>query len=359
MGEMPSGLAPPPPEGLHEVTADWLTKAIGEAHGGAVTAVEATPIGTGQVADSARLQLEWDPPEAGPPTLVAKVTTASETSRAAARATRTYEVEVGFYATLAAELPVHAPRCHWAGYDEARCAYAVVLDDLAPAVQGDQMAGCAVDEAEQAIAELALLHAPRWGDPTLESLTWLNRSGPERPNELGALLAMVLPGFLERYASRLPDDVLALTERFVPRVPRYFSGDAGPATVVHNDFRNDNLLFGGPRVWVLDWQTVSLGPALSDLSYFLGTSVVIDDRRAHERELVRGYWERLTAEGVALSFDACWDDYRRYSFAGLIMALIASMLVERTDRGDEMFMAMAERSGRMVLDLDAEAFVDH
>ena len=37
------------------------------------------------------------------------------------------------------------------------------------------------------------------------------------------------------------------------------------------------------------------------------------------------------------------------------MAVLASMLVGQTDRGDEMFMAMANRSGRMALDLDALA----
>jgi hypothetical protein len=34
------------------------------------------------------------------------------------------------------------------------------------------------------------------------------------------------------------------------------------------------------------------------------------------------------------------------------MALAASMLVERTDRGDEMFMAMAHRHAQHALDLD-------
>jgi hypothetical protein len=39
------------------------------------------------------------------------------------------------------------------------------------------------------------------------------------------------------------------------------------------------------------------------------------------------------------------------------MSIIASMIVERTDRGDQMFITMANRHGRHALDLDAEALI--
>ena len=53
------------------------------------------------------------------------------------------------------------------------------------------------------------------------------------------------------------------------------------------------------------------------------------------------------------AFEQCWHEYRRFAFAGFIMAVLASMLVGQTDRGDEMFMAMAERSAAQIVDLDA------
>jgi type IV secretory pathway TrbD component len=40
-------------------------------------------------------------------------------------------------------------------------------------------------------------------------------------------------------------------------------------------------------------------------------------------------------------------------FGGLIMAIAASMLVQRTARGDDMFMTMAGRHGHHALDLEA------
>jgi len=345
------------PTGLQDLTAAWLSAALAPHYPGRVTGLDVSPIGTGQIADSARLAITWDPTEAGPPSLVAKVTAASEDSRQAGLTTRTYEVEVGFYSTLAAELPVRTPRCYWSGFDPAQAAYCVLLEDVAPAHQGDQVGGCSPDEAALALEELALLHAPRWGDPTLAQLSWLQEGGRDRGAGLGAILAMFLPGFLERYAGRMTPEVIELIPRFLQVMDGYGVGSDAAHTVLHGDFRNDNLMFGLERVVVLDWQTVSLGAAVSDVSYFLGGSLLPDVRRKHERDLVRLYADRLAGLGVALEWDQCWEDYRRYAFAGLIMAMFASMVVTRTERGDAMFVAMADRAGLHALDMDALALV--
>lgn len=344
------------PTGADDLTPAWLTSVLRDAFDGRVVAVDKTPVGTGQIADSIRVALTWDPPSAGPPTIVCKVTTASETSKRAAIATRTYEVEAGFYNDLAPTVAVRCPQCWWAGNDPPTGAYGVVLEDLAPAVQGDQVAGCSVDEAALALDEAALLHGSRWADEKLFDVPWLGRTGA-RGSGVSGLLNAMLQGFLERYSTRLTPDVVSLCERFVPNSNAYGAAIDAPRTVVHGDFRNDNLMFGLERVCVLDWQTVSIGPALSDVSYFLGGSLLPDDRAKHEEDLVRHYLDRLRATGVDLAWDDAWSDYRRFAFGGLIMAIMASMLVNRTDRGDDMFIAMADRAGRHAIDLHAESFV--
>ena len=150
---------------------------------------------------------------------------------------------------------------------------------------------------------------------------------------------------------------MALVDRLVPRLGGYLRQRPQPWTVVHGDFRADNLLFGGGRVVVVDWQTVGLGPGASDLSYLLGASLTPDARREHEGDLVDRYVDGLVAQGVAIDRDGVWQQYRRYSFGGLIMAIVASALVRRTERGDEMFVTMAERHAHQALDLDAETLI--
>ena len=340
-----------------QVTPDWLTtvlRAAGATDEGTVLDVHATPVGTGQVGECVRFGLTWDDADAGPATVLGKFPSDDETSRATATAVRTYEVETRFYQQLRSRVDIAAPVPHYAQIDMATHDFAIVMNDLAPAEQGDQIAGCTPDEAAIAVEEVAKLHAPLWGDSTLAGLEWMNRSSPEG---LRGIVDMVWPGFLERYAGRLDPEVEAAGSSLVERLEAYLSWRPEQLTAVHGDYRLDNMLFdpspGGVPMTTVDWQTVSHGPGVQDVAYFIGTGLEPGLRAEVERDLVKEYHATLRAGGVKdQSFDACWDQYRRYAFAGFIMAMISSMIVGQTDRGDEMFMAMANRSGRMALDLD-------
>ena len=91
------------------------------------------------------------------------------------------------------------------------------------------------------------------------------------------------------------------------------------------------------------WQTPGHGNGVADLAYFIGAGLLPPDRRAHEWELV-DLWVRGIEE-YGHTVDREWVDhhYRRESMSGAIMAVVASQIVGRTERGDEMFVAMATR----------------
>jgi hypothetical protein len=341
-----------------DVDAAWCTTALAaELDGARVVAVDAEPVGTGQVADTLRLRLTYDRAGAGPATLIAKVPSGEEASRVSARMTRTYEIEASFYRDLAASLAVRSPRCHYADHDPETDAYVVLLEDVAPAEQGDQLAGCTMPEIEAAVDELALLHGSRWGDDALTAIGWLHRSQPENIANLLALLDGVIPLFLGHYGPRLHPETAGVLERLRPHLPGYLHERPRPWSVVHGDFRADNLLFGLDRVVVVDWQTVGLGPPASDLAYLLGTSLEPSLRREHEAELVDRYVAGLQAQSVDADRDELWQGYRRSAYSGLLMAVIASALVHRTERGDDMFLAMADRSAEQARDLDSESLL--
>jgi hypothetical protein len=346
------------PKGIADLTAGWLTAALAAvADGAQVTRLEATRIGLGNIADSVRLVPTWDRPTPAPASVVAKVPSSEEVSRLTGFATRTYELEAAFYDELAATVAVHRPACYAAHYDPDDQRYVVLLEDMAPAEPGDQVAGCGPHEAAGVMPELAALHAPRWDDPTLLDLAWLDRPVPESVLATAEFIPTVYPGFVDRYRDRLDAEILRLSERLMASLGSYLLERPRPWTVVHGDFRLDNLLFGGPRVTVVDWQTVRIGPALSDVAYFIGSGLLTAARRAHERGLLRSYQQHLASGGVDLTWDECWHGYRRYSFDGLVMGIVASMLVARTPRSDDMFMAMVTRHARQALDLGADEFL--
>lgn len=331
------------------LTPDWLSAALG----GRVVDVVARPLGTGQMCDSLRLHLTWD--GAGPATLVAKLPAADATSRSTALALRSYEKEVRFYQELAAELPVRTPALHYADLDPATAGFVLLLEDLAPAEPGDQLRGCTPDVAAAALEQLVQLHAPRWGDPALASLDWLHGDPDASREFLTALLPVLWAGFRERYAADVAPHVLPAGDVLFSRLDDWFAPQP-VRTVTHGDFRLDNLLLDGSgTVTVVDWQTCADGVGPSDVAYFLGAGLQEQERREVEQELVAAYHAGLVAAGVG-GYDAaqCWRDYRRGTWSGLVMAVGASMMVERTPRGDAMFLTMAARHARHALDLDAD-----
>jgi hypothetical protein len=345
------------PHGAGDLTAPWLRTALANVSEGAVVAVTAEPIGNGMVADSLRLHLTWDPPAAGPGSIIAKVASSREESRQAAAMTRTYLLEAGFYNELASTVDVRCPTSYLSIYDPASGDYVVLLQDMAPAVTGDQLTGCSVDEAAAALPQLAALHAPRWSDPSLERVDWLERPSAEVGEGYSGLFASLWPGFVERFDRRVDSDVVALMDGLLRHLPRILAAPPRPWTLLHGDFRLDNLLFDDAGVVVLDWQTVRIGPAMNDIAYFLGASLLREQRIEAEHELVAEYHGLLRARGVDYDWDECWAGYRTGGLGGLLMGFAAAMLVAPTDRGDEMFLAMVNRHGAQLLDLGAEALL--
>ena len=344
------------------LTPEWITAALtasGHLDGASVVAVELTSVGTGQMSDSLRMSLRYDRPTGAPATMVAKIPAADETSRATAKALGNYENEVRFYQELAPALPVRTPAVFHADIDVEEAAFVLLLEDLAPGRQGDQLLGCPPEVAEIAVNELVKLHAPRWDDATLASMPWLHRDRTAYEQSMSMLLPTLWDGFRARYAADLGPDVHAAGDAVFGRLGAYLTAGTEPWTIIHGDYRLDNLLFdpapGGVPVAVVDWQTCAHGPALTDVAYFIGAGLQPEARREVEEQLVRGYHDGLVAGGVTgYDWDRCWRDYRRGTWAGLLMAVAASMLVEQTDRGDQMFMVMADRHSRHILDLDAQ-----
>jgi aminoglycoside phosphotransferase (APT) family kinase protein len=343
---------------VDEITPEWCSAALSRWIGPArVVTVAATAIGTGQIADTYRLRLGYQPAGAGPDTFVVKLTAASSASRTAAKVTRAYEREVRFYQHLASTLPVRSPRCYLSCYDERSRAFTLLLEDARSGRVPDQVAGCDPGDVAGAVDQLAALHGPMWDSPALASLAWLPRHDGPDAAWMASLVQRVYPRFLRRFAGRLKPEVIRLLDVFVPNTERYLRDRPGPRTLVHGDFRADNLVVGQSQVTVLDWQTAAHEPGVTDLSYFLGASVDVARRREIERSVVRRYAAALSNYGVTVPIDDCWRDYRRYAFGGLLMTIVGSALVAQTDRGLDMFAIMADRHAMHAIDLDAGAFL--
>lgn len=337
-----------------DLTADWLTEVL---PGDPVRDFTVERIGTGQMSECYRIALEYAPDASGPASVVIKVAAADPTSRQTGLALGLYEREVRFYTDIAPRLTGPVAHCHHAAIDPATGVFDLVLDDAAPAVVGDEIGGATTDQALLAVTELGRLHAPLLGDPTLAGADWLNREAPVS----GELLSGLYAAFTERYGRSMTDEQRGVCDALVAGFDRYLAAESAPDRpkgLVHGDYRLDNLLFGqaGARrpVTVVDWQTVTWGPALTDLAYFLGCALPVAARREQHDALLQAYHRALGAD-PALTLDEVREGVRHQSFFGVMMAIVSSMLVVRTDRGDLMFLTMLERHCAHVLDTDALA----
>jgi Phosphotransferase enzyme family len=341
----------------HELTAGWLSEVLG----GEVGSVAQRRIGDGLVGINLRIELVDHAPEL-PASVVVKLPSDDPTSRMTGVMLRNYEREVKFYLGVADTVDIRVPHCHHASWDESTGDFVIVLEDMAPAEQGDQVSGCDRARAHAAVAELARLHGPRWADPTLDDLDWLGRrTGPDDVAQLVGLWQMFFPGFGATFRSYLTDEAFALAETFGSRIGPWMDGRIGPETVTHGDYRLDNMLFatpaGGPPVTVVDWQTPGHGAPIGDLAYFCGAGLVPDDRRTHEHDLLGTYASALAGYGVDVDETWLWEQYRREAFGGVIMSVVASQIVGTNERSEAMFAAMATRHLQHALDLDSLALI--
>ena len=131
----------------------------------------------------------------------------------------------------------------------------------------------------------------------------------------------------------------------------------GPRTLVHGDLRCENLLFTDEECWTVDWQTPQESSPVTDITYFLGSSLEVEDRRKWERDILREYREQLAALEVHLDFDEVWAQYREQSMHGLLLTILGSSFSSPGERSDRMFRTVIERQLQHCLDMEAGDFL--
>lgn len=346
--------------GADTLNAQWMTELVRHlGYDATVTDFEMRPVGTGRMADSLRISLRYAGASNGaPPSMVGKFPSAEESVRVNSALWGAYQREVLFYKHFADRAVLRTPRCYYAEISPSKQDFILLLEDLAPAQQGDQLTGLTLEQARLAVEEAAKLHASHWDNGELDELPWIDgtRNAPEMFPE--PFVREMWTAFCERYADGIDEECIKVGNALIEHYDVWRNGYRGPRCLIHTDFRADNLLFstaeGGYPVAVVDWQSLAYRCCMSDIAYLLGGSLATETRRLHEDELLRHYHEHLTLHGVRnYDFSQARSDYARYSFSLFLVSFVVASGVKRTERGDRMFLSMVRSSASHVLDLDA------
>ena len=350
-------------EGLFDdprsITPAWITQVLGRTgQDVSVTGLRFESMGTGQMGRSYRFYLDHQ--GAAPRTMVVKLAGGELGDREKVKFG--FEKEIGFYRQFAQIVNMEIPRCWHHAISKDHRIFTLVLDDLAPA--GVQVDGCTLSQGADAVRNLASLHGPTWNDASLfKHASWLMPLDTSSSAFLGDLLIGTTEDFIRRFSEQLSTVDVDTLRGSALRTGAWGTLRPSPYSLIHGDYRLDNLLFdpNGGRVFAVDWQTLSIGPPARDLAYVMATSLRVEDRRARERELVNEYHDSLAKLGVIdLDLAQCFDDYRLGMLQGPMITVFGCMYASasRSRLADDMFLVMARRSCSAVRDLDSLQMVD-
>jgi hypothetical protein len=246
------------------LSAAWLNGVLGDSQGwphGSIRVLTATQIGVehGMSGRIHRVVVETE--RGGSRSLVVKQDRAEAVER-----------ELLFHNECATFMRDSIPACYGGTFDVETGRGALLLEDIAPAEQGDVLRGCTKARARSALSALARLHAgswqardthpttcPRWRAQPMELDRWLDRLG-----RAGERFPHILTRALLARLADLPDTVSIALDHL----------RGGPVSWVQLDTHLDNVLWrpDGTAV-LLDWSNAAIGPPIADVARFLSEGV--------------------------------------------------------------------------------------
>ena len=241
-----------------------------------------------------------------------------------------------------------APRCYWCKFDAGSGEFGLLLEDLTGYDQEDDRQGLSSASLRRCVEVLAVMHSKWWQSPRLASCDFLFTVDAKNTLLLAEGHARSWSSFLERYGNVLP----AGYEAFRPPLMRslQLAGtalDAAPRTLVHLDFRADNLFFRGDlgRTVAIDWQLATRGAAVADLATLFSNSTGTDLRRQAEEELLQMWHDTVVrATATSYSLEQASADFRRWLLIQVVRTVIAGASVSRDEQAGEIVATFAQRT---------------
>jgi len=291
-----------------DITPAWLSAALDARHPGvevdAVDVIERHEVTNAH----ARLRVTYRRPGDAPDTMFCKLPP-NDARREQIIATGMGHREARFYAELAPSVAMRVPEVHVARTDDTGM-FALLLEDLVTTGcdVSDGTWGIPVDSVAGAIEDLAALHV-RFDDPARRAAEapWIQVSRPTSDYAAGMLRYGI-----DHHRDRLTETFVEIAELYLDHhdeLQRLWH--EGPHTVIHGDVHIGNLFLDQGRVGFLDWGIINVNTPMRDLSYLMTMAMSIEDRRAHERDLLHFYLDLRRATGVTeITFDDAWRAHR-------------------------------------------------
>jgi Ecdysteroid kinase-like family len=356
----------------NDITNEWLTAALQSGghlpSGASVSAMKRRPVGEGVgmlgLIEVVTPTYSGDAKDA-PASVVVKYPTEVEANLVVATTFNVYQREVLFCQHVAPKAGMRVPKVYFSAF-KGETSFIIVMEDLSDYTMGDQVEGCSIARAEVAMRELGLLHAAFWEKVDTPEYEFLPYHFPGLHAE--AMLGGARAGWdnmVSIFGDLVCDEIKSNKDRFLDAVPKMQEWLVEhPYTLIHGDFRMDNLMFGTKAehsaLAAIDFQGALRCKGIQDVAYLLSHNMDVTECRANEQRLVELWRSTLEANGVkGYSPDQAWSDYKRaVLYLWVYVAVIAGTLDPSNERGKAFMSAMVGRSSTAIRDLKLMELLD-
>ena len=312
-----------------ELNINWAQRVVNQHHSDIVVSdvsFVSVDIGT---TTRIRIKTKHNAPDVFPEQWFVKLPSLTWRAKIVTALPRLLHTEVRFYNEVNLPLSLTIPRSLGAQSKFGRGA-TLVLTDMTDIgfILGSSGDALTFTQAALVVEQMANFHAHFWNNIHSDhAYNWLD--GPVRRLEdfLGTALAVPLMKRGLRKAGKLvPADLHSQALHYArnrKKAMRFLND--GPQTLIHHDCHPGNLFWHQSKPGLLDWQLVRFGEGISDIAYFLSTSLDPAVRREHEVSLIAIYAQCLQANGIAgIDVNMLLERYRAhliYSFEAMIVTL--------------------------------------
>ena len=328
-----------------DVDASWLTQALasgGLLPKGEVSNFTHTIIGeeTGFLGEVAILEIDYSESSvSAPDSVVLKIPSALK-NRVFGQMLGVYEKEIRFYNDLASDLNIRTPHHYYSALSQVEDPYktletlkllnrlpnlvvtvigvifgffvrfmprryVLLIENLKGYRLGDQASHCSADDVRVVLDTMARLHAQFWDSDRLDELPWIT--------PVGSSSKLVQSGYIQSVNKFVKANRSALTDRQLEMIQWVTDHglqllevqDMLPRTLLHGDFRLDNICFddGAREVILFDWQTMQTGSCGVDLAYFLSAACPLGCSEEVVDAHIEYYRGKLCENGIDISQD--------------------------------------------------------
>lgn len=345
------------PRTVDALSADWLNQVLPFAEN-QISDFDAKIIGVGEgfMGQLARVTLSYqDKPADAPETMIAKFAATADKTRMMAKEQNYYAKEIGFYRDIGHNVGVRVPNCYHASHDEESNHFALLLEDMAPALPSDQVEGTSVEGSRMVIEAFAKIHAKWWNSEELANLDWAQPFVTSRPikESLEILHYSIKQSEETGRFDRYPE--MKRLQHLLPPLCRMEPPPPFPYTLNHGDLRSDNVFLPGPdggEFAMIDWQLSGMAQPMMDISRWLTQSITVEQRRATEEELLKLYHEKLLEYGVTnYTYKQMIQEYQLNLVVLLFMFSMTMDDIDQTpDRAEAFFDALYSRLDAALVD---------